>query len=320
MENLRIASNFGRNILSLSLFGFLLASCATPPLIVEPPPAPPPVVIQPPPAPPPIPKIGLALGGGAARGFAHIGVIKVLEAQGIVPDMVVGTSAGSVVGVLYASGYSGFDLQKIAFELEESSVSDYTMLSRGFIKGEQLQNFINKALKHRPIEGLPKSFGAVAADLQTGESIVFRRGNAGMAVRASSSVPGVFQPVSVNNHEYVDGGLVSPVPVTATRNLGADIVIAVDISKKPSGAKIEGTFDILMQTFTIMGKSISGLETVSADVVIQPNTDMISAADFESKHLAILEGEKAAQAAIPQIRAQIQAWTDRQMEKRKITP
>lgn len=306
--------------LTLSLTALLLSACVTPPVKVAapPPPEPPPVVSQP--APPPIPKIGLALGGGAARGFAHIGVIKVLEGQGIVPDLVVGTSAGSVVGALYTGGYSGFELQKIAFELEESSVSDYMMPSRGFIKGEQLQNFINKALKNRGIEALTKPFGAVATDLQNGDMIVFRRGNAGMAVRASSSVPGVFQPVSINNHEYVDGGLVSPVPVNATRSMGADIVIAVDISKKPSGAKTEGTFDVLMQTFTIMGKSINNLELVGADIVIQPNTDMIGSADFEGKHLAILEGERAAQAAVPQIRALIKAWTDKQMEKMKTKP
>lgn len=266
---------------------------------------------MPPPAavkPPPPPKIALVLGGGAARGFAHIGVIKVLEAQGIVPDMVVGTSAGSVVGALYAGGYTGFDLQKIAFQLEESSVSDYMLPSRGFIKGEQLQAFINKALQNRGIENLAKPYAAVATDLQSGEMVAFRRGNTGMAVRASSSVPGVFQPVSIAGHEYVDGGLVSPVPVNVARNLGADIVIAVDISKKPGNAKIEDTLAVLLQTFTIMGQSISSYELAGADIVIRPNTGMIGATDFESKHLAILEGERAAQAALPLIRKQIQGW------------
>lgn len=297
-----------RRLLYLPLM-LLVTACTTTPVVKEAPPAPPAVAIaKPTPPPPPPPKIALVLGGGAARGFAHIGVIKVLEAQGIVPDMVVGTSAGSVVGALYAGGYTGFELQKIAFQMEESSVSDFALPSRGFIKGEQLQTFINKALQNRPIENLAKPYAAVATDLQSGEMTLFRRGNTGMAVRASSSVPGVFQPVSIAGREYVDGGLTSPVPVKVARNLGADIVIAVDISKKPDSGKIEGTLDVLLQTFTIMGQAISNYELPGADIVIRPNTGMIGAADFESKHSAILEGEKAAQAALPLIRKQIQGW------------
>lgn len=251
------------------------------------------------------PRIALALGGGAARGFAHIGVIKALEAQGIVPEIVVGTSAGSVVGVLYAGGYSGFELQKIAFQLDESSVGDLVLPDRGFIKGEQLQSFINKALQNRPIEKLGRRFAAVATDLQSGEMVAFQRGNAGMAVRASSSVPGVFQPVSINGREYVDGGLTSPVPVKVARSLGADIVIAVDISARPKQARISDTLEVLLQTFTIMGQTIGSYELATADIVIRPHTSAISATDFESKHLAILEGEKAGQSALPQIRQKL---------------
>lgn len=254
---------------------------------------------------PPPPKIALALGGGAARGFAHVGVIKTLESHGIVPSIVVGTSAGSVVGALYAGGYNGFELQKIAFQLEEGSVSDFALPDRGFIKGEQLQGFINKALQNRPIERLNKTFAAMATDLQTGEQALFRRGNTGMAVRASSSVPGVFQPVNINGREYVDGGLTSPVPVKVARSLGADIVIAVDISSKPKNAKVNGTMDILLQTFSIMGQTIGQYELAEADVVIRPNTGGIGSTDFEQKHRAILEGEKAALAALPAIRSLI---------------
>lgn len=253
----------------------------------------------------PAPKIALVLGGGAVRGFAHIGVIKTLEAQGIVPDIVVGTSAGSVVGALYAGGYSGFELQKIAFQLEQDSVGDWVMPDRGFIKGEMLQNFINKALQNRPIEHLNKTFAAVATELQTGEMAVFRRGNTGMAVRASSSVPGVFQPVSIGGKEYVDGGLVSPIPVRVARSMGADIVIAVDISGKPKNAKLNDTIDIFLQSFSIMGQTIGRYELAEADVVIRPQTGMIGPTDFEQKHLAIMEGEKAALAALPLIRLKL---------------
>lgn len=252
------------------------------------------------------PKIALVLGGGAVRGFAHIGVIKTLEAHGIVPDMVVGTSAGSVVGALYAGGYSGFELQKIAFQLEQESVGDWVLPDRGFIKGEMLQNFINKALQNRPIERMNKPFAAVTTELQTGEMAVFRRGNTGMAVRASSSIPGVFQPVKIDGREYVDGGLVSPVPVRAARGMGADVVIAVDISGKPKNGRLNDTIDIFLQAFSIMGQTIGRYELAEADVVIRPQTGTIGATEFDQKHLAIMEGERAALAALPLIRSKLQ--------------
>lgn len=252
-----------------------------------------------------LPKIALVLGGGAVRGFAHIGVIKTLEAHGIVPDMVVGTSAGSVVGALYAGGYTGFELQKIAFQLEQESLGDWVLPDRGFVKGEMLQNFINKALQNRSIERLNKPFAAVATELQTGEMAVFRRGNTGMAVRASSSIPGVFQPVKIEGREYVDGGLVSPIPVRAARGMGADIVIAVDISGKPRNAKLNDTIDIFLQAFSIMGQAIGRYELAEADVVIRPQTGTIGATEFDQKHLAIMEGEKAALAALSLIRSKL---------------
>jgi NTE family protein len=294
---------------------FLLVACAARgPAPVVTTPAPPPVVITlpaPPVEPPPPeivippPKIALVLGGGAARGFAHVGVIKVLEAQGLAPDHVVGTSAGSVVAALYAAGFSGFDLQRKALDLAEDAVSDWALPNRGFLKGEALQKFINESVRQLPIEQLPRSLGVVATDLQTGDQVVFRRGNTGMAVRASSSVPGVFQPVTINGREYVDGGLTSPVPVKAARDFGADIVIAVDISKNPIRAKVRDTIEVLLQTFTIMGRALAAQEMQAADVVISPGTDELASASFESRNLAILEGEKAAQAAIPKIRQKI---------------
>ncbi len=254
----------------------------------------------------PAPKVALVLGGGAVRGFAHVGVIKTLEAHGIVPDMVVGTSAGSVVGALYAGGYSGFELQKVAWQMEQENVGDWALPNRGFVKGEMLQNFINKALQDRAIERLNKPFAAVATELQSGEITVFRRGNTGMAVRASSSIPGVFQPVSIGGKEYVDGGLVSPIPVKVARGMGADIVIAVDISSKPRYAKVNDTIDIMLQTFNIMGQTIGRYELAEADVVIRPQTGTIGATEFDQKHLAIMEGEKAALGALPLIRSKLQ--------------
>ncbi len=280
----------------LILLATLLFGCATP--TPEPTPAVPPVV----PAKPL--KIALALGGGAARGFAHIGVIKVLEAQGIVPDIIVGTSAGSVVGALYASGMSGIDMQRIAIEIEEDAVTDWTLPDRGFLKGESLQKFINEKVKRQPLEKLAKPFGVVATDLRSGDMVVFRTGNTGMAVRASCAVPGVFQPTVINNREYVDGGLNSPVPVRAAKAMGADFIIAVDIGARPS-EKTESTLDMLLQTFTIMGNTISRMELEGADQVIRPRTRDIRSTGFEDRHLAILEGENAALAILPELKAKL---------------
>src|ERR1035437_1128543 len=176
------------------------------------------------------PVIGLVLGGGAAKGFAHIGVIKALEAQGIVPDLVIGTSAGALVGALYAAGKSGFELQALAIPFNEGQVSDWVLPDRGMIKGDALAKFINATVDNRPLEKLPRKFGVVATDLASGEPVVFRTGDTGTAVRASSSVPGLFQPVLIRGHEYVDGGLSSPVPVRFAHQMGATFVIAVDIS------------------------------------------------------------------------------------------
>ncbi|HRD90440.1 MAG: patatin-like phospholipase family protein [Candidatus Accumulibacter sp.] len=247
-------------------------------------------------------KLGLALGGGAARGFAHVGVIKVLESQGIVPDIVVGSSAGAVVGALYAAGHSGFELQKLAHKLDENRISDWSLPARGVLKGESLQQFVNEAVGQRPLEGLKRPFAAVATDLHSGESIVFRSGNTGMAVRASAAVPGVFQPVKVSGREYVDGGLSSLIPVRAARQMGSDVVIAVDISARPAGQPVRSTLEILLQTFTIMGQSLARYELREADVVIQPQVGNIGSTDFQARHDSILEGERAAQAALPKIR------------------
>lgn len=251
------------------------------------------------------PKIALVLGGGAVRGFAHIGVLKMLQAQGIVPDMVIGTSAGSIAGALYAAGNSGFDLQRIAFDLDKATVADVSLFGKGLLKGEALQNFINKTVSGKNIEDLKIPFACVATRLDTGEAVLFQRGNIGLAVRASSAVPGVFQPAIINNVEYVDGGLVSPVPVRFAKQMGADFIIAVDVSSPPTTNVSTSTADILMRSFDIMGKSIRALELPQADVLIRPDLSRIRSSDLESKHLAILEGEKAAQDAMPKIREKL---------------
>jgi len=256
-------------------------------------------------------KIGLALGGGAARGFAHIGVIKALESQGIVPDIVVGTSAGSLVGALYAAGNNGFALHRMALEMDEATISDWSVplfaKASGVLKGEALQNYVSKAVNNLPIEKLRIPFGAVATDLRNGQPILFRRGNTGTAVRASSAVPSVFQPVKIGDRFYVDGGLVSPVPVRFAREMGADFVIAVNISAQPDAQPANSSLDILLQTFAIMGQSINHYELREADIVIQPRLGAMKGNDFPGRNAAILAGEQAASVVMAELKKKLDA-------------
>lgn len=290
----------------------ILAGCSTPE-VQQPPVVQLPPVVQPPVVVPPKLlkniKIGLALGGGAARGFAHIGVIKVLEANGIVPDIVVGTSAGSLVGALYAAGNNGLALNRLALEMDEAEISDWSVPffsnATGVLKGEALQNYVNRTVNHVPLERLKMRFGAVATDLNSGLPILFQRGNTGVAVRASSAVPSIFQPVKIGDHYYVDGGLVSPVPVRFARQMGADFVIAVNISTQADAQPATSSVEVLLQTFTIMGQSINYYELRDADIVIKPGLASMKGGDFGGRNLAILAGEKAAMEMMPEIKQKL---------------
>lgn len=301
--------NRQRRILFPLALSLLLAACGTKPRA---PAIDAPVAVTPEPAPVARKvKIGLALGGGAARGFAHIGVIKALEAQGIYPEIVVGTSAGSVVGALYAAGNNGFALQKTAMEMDEAQISDWAMplfgKSSGVLKGEALQNYVNKSIKYVPMEKLKLQLGVVATDLNSGQPILFQRGNTGQAVRASSSVPSVFQPVKIGDRSYVDGGLVAPVPVRFAREMGADFIIAVNISSQTDAQAAVSSLEVLMQTFAIMGQRLNHYELKDADVVISPSLPKMGGNDFASRNIAILAGEQAAAAVMPQIKARLKA-------------
>ena len=282
-----------------------LASCASqaprlPPVIA------PPVVVTTTPKPL---KIGLALGGGAARGFAHVGVIAVLEEAGLKPQLVVGTSAGSLVAALYASGKTSAQLQQTALNMEEVALTDWMLplVGRGMFRGEALGRYVNELVAGRLIENMAIPLGIVATDLNSGEALLFQRGDTGRAVRASSAVPAVFLPVKINGREYVDGGLVSPVPVRFARRMGADVVVAVDISSPPEGNPADGTLQILLQTFAIMGKSINQYELKDADVVVRPSLVGLKGADFSSRQRAIDAGRAAMLAALPALRAKLQA-------------
>jgi NTE family protein len=248
-------------------------------------------------------KVALVLGAGAAKGFAHVGVLKVLEANHVPVHMVVGTSVGSLVGSLYAYGYPAYDLQKLAMGLEKGELVDLTVPDNGFVKGEKLEAYVNRMIRDTTMENLRIPFYAVTADIGSGEEVVFGKGNTGLAVRASCAIPGVFRPVRIGDRTYVDGGVVSPVAVDAARRMGANVVIAVDITGGAAGVTPETTLDTIFQSINVMYSKIAAAQLSRADVVIKPKVGYIASGDFTKRHEAILEGEKAAQEALPKIRA-----------------
>ena len=255
------------------------------------------------------PRIGLALGGGAARGFAHVGVIQVLEQHGIRPDLVVGTSAGSLVAALYASGKNGRELEQAALAMEEASLTDWTLPfgNRGMLRGAAVARYVSAQTQGKLIENMAIPLGIVATDLANGAGILFQRGDTGVAVRASSSVPGVFQPVDIGGKEYVDGGLVAPVPVAYTQQMGAELVIAVDISSPPEANAANDLLKVMLQTFAIMGQTINRHELKQAHVLVRPELGGVGSAAFSERQRSMAAGRAAMLAAMPKLKAQMAA-------------
>jgi len=249
------------------------------------------------------PLVALALGSGGARGFAHVGVIKALEDAGIVPDIITGSSSGAVVAALYAGGRGARELERIALEVEKSDLVDFVLFGSGWVKGEALQGFVNRMVGERPIERLAKPFAVVATEAKSGRMTVFSRGDTGLAVRASVSVPNLFVPPVINGEEYVDGGLSSPVPVKLARAMGADVVIAVDVSwfaqaRSATGDGMarygrSGRYQLLMD------------ELAAADLVIAPLVERTRLLDFENKEVHIAAGVEAGRVAVRQLRETI---------------
>ena len=297
-----------RNKIFVSLgLAMLLAGCTSVPTSPPEPASPPvtPTVVEP--AARRLPRLGLALGGGAARGFAHVGVIQVLEQNGIRPDLVVGTSAGSLVAALYASGKNGAELERAAMSMEEASLTDWTLPlnGRGMLRGEALARYVRQAVDGKLIEQMVLPLGILATDLANGQGALFRRGDAAQAVRASSAVPGVFTPVAIAGREYVDGGLVAPVPVSQARAMGAEVVLAVDISSDPEGNDASGLLKVMLQTTAIMGQSINRHELRGADVVLRPALSGVGSADFSARQRSIAAGRAAMLVALPRLKAEL---------------
>ncbi len=246
------------------------------------------------------PLVALALGSGGARGFAHVGVIKALEEAGIVPDIVTGASSGAVVAALYAGGRGALELERVALEVEKGDLVDFVLFGKGWVKGEALQEFVNRMVDERPIERLARPFAVVATESKTGRLTVFNRGDTGLAVRASASVPNLFVPPIINGEEYVDGGLSSPVPVRVARAMGADVVIAVDVSWFAQARNAAGDG---MKQYGRGGRyTLLEGELDAADVVIVPRTSRTRMLDFEQKEANIAAGEAAGREAVPRLR------------------
>ncbi|MFZ5569605.1 MAG: patatin-like phospholipase family protein [Thermodesulfobacteriota bacterium] len=259
-----------------------------------------------------LPKVGIALGGGGARGFAEIGVLRVLEQEKIPIDLVIGTSVGSLIGAIYADTGRVLDAEFIAIAIREEDIFDYSafsIFSGGFVKGEKLEAFLNTHLSSKRIENMKIPYGAVAVDLRTGQSVLLERGPVARAVHASCAIPGVFVPVTIGGRVFVDGGVTDPIPVDFARRKGAEVVIAVVIDPAIPSRAPENPLEIAYHAVTIMSSEIGVLGVKDADVVIRPEIGNVAYNDFSQKKRLMEAGEKAAREQLPNIRAAMEAKT-----------
>ncbi|WP_212749700.1 patatin-like phospholipase family protein [Acinetobacter haemolyticus] len=253
------------------------------------------------------PVVALVLGSGGARGYAHIGVIEVLEQHGIRPDLIVGTSAGSIVGSIYASGKSAAELREIALKLKANDVRDVSVSLKGFFDGKKVEDYVNEQVQNTPLQRLKIPMYVVATELKEGTKTVFNYGNTGQAVRASASIPSMFVPIKIGHNEYVDGGLVSPVPVQVARDLGADIVIAVDILAQPVHTETTNVWGLFNQNINIMQGRLAEEELKYADIVIQPDLrEKVHIFDVKGREITMQAGVDAAQSKLADIQLAIQ--------------
>lgn len=252
------------------------------------------------------PVVALVLGSGGARGYAHIGVIEILEKNHIYPDFIVGTSAGSIVGSLYASGKNAAELREIALNLKANDVRDVTIDRKGFFEGQKVESFMNEQVNNTPLQALKIPMYVVATELKEGKRVVFNYGNTGQAVRASVAIPSMFIPTKIGDDEYVDGGLVSPVPVEIAKELGADIVIAVDILAQPIHTETSNVWGLFNQNINIMQKQLAHEELKEADIIIKPDLrEKVHIFDVSGREQTMLAGQDATREIIPKVKNMI---------------
>ena len=249
------------------------------------------------------PKVALVLGGGGLRGFAHLGVLRALEEAGLQPDIVVGTSAGAVVGAAYASGKSPAEIEAIARQLKVSSLIDLTLAKGGLMRGDHIAAWIDGLTAGVPMENFPRRFAAVATDLNTGRAVLLDRGSVGRAVQASAAVPGANVPVAYKGGHLIDGGIASLVPVRFARALGADIVIAVDIYCSGPGNEGFSAPSVLLRAMRVQSCALAATEMAEADVLIAPPVSVPGMSARNERDQAISTGYEATVAALPRIQA-----------------
>lgn len=260
--------------------------------------------MMPAPAPKEPPKVALVLGGGSAKGFAHIGVIRALEQEKIPIHMIVGTSVGSLIGGLYAANPDTFQLEWTAFKIEKNDILDFSVVYSKFgpVQGVRLEQFVDQIAKVKKVEDTKIPFYPIATDLNTGETVVLEKGALGKAIRASSAIPGVFVPVSFGNRLLVDGGVTANVACDIARSKGANIVIAVTLQKDIKDYEIHSVVDVIAQSINIMMHESTKAKLKYADVIIEPDTRGVSMFDFSKKKVLMEEGIKAGKKALPQIK------------------
>lgn len=256
--------------------------------------------------------VALVLGGGGCRGYGHIGVIRALERAGLKPDLVVGSSVGSLVGALYAAGNGSDALERYGQSLSPNMLRDWVFPKLGLFGGKRISRFVTERAGVSAIEALPMRFAAIATDLRTGERVTLTRGNLGRAVQASSSLPGLIEPARIGNRILVDGNLAAPVPVDAARLLGARRVIAVDVSFPPEQADLNDPFDALYQGFSILTHRLAQKELARADVPLKPELPEHHEMGPATQKALIAAGEQAATQAMGAIRALFQSAATRQ--------
>ena len=255
------------------------------------------------PAATPRPNVALVLGGGGPRGFAHVGVLKVLDEAGIKPDLIVGASAGAMVGALYAGGLDAARIEREALELNVASFFEVRMLTGKLSTGSQTQYWVNERVDRRPLEALPIPLVATAKRTRDGKLVLFNRGDTGLAVRASSATPDMFDPVKIGDELYEDGDEMSPVPIRAARSLGARVVIAVDVSAWPETTPA-GVPKEWIDKDARRAKQVA-LEAPEADVLLHPDIGYYAGHSADYRKRVIAAAEQYARQRLPAIRAAI---------------
>jgi NTE family protein len=254
------------------------------------------------------PKIGLALGSGGARGFAHLGVIKVLEEENIPIDFIAGSSMGALVAALYASGIGTDRLHRLAKAFRRNDYLDFTVPKMGLISGQRIKEFVRVVTKGKRIEELSIPIAIVATDLQKGEKVVFRQGNIADAVRASISIPGIFVPEKWNGRLLVDGGVIDRIPVSVVREMGADFVIAVDVAHVKTNDRISSIFDVILQSLDILQAELVHHRAFASDVMIRPRVEQYSSHAFTHVDEIIRIGEEETRKQLPNIYEALENW------------